>query len=79
MRQVLREDATAGDVLFETGMSRIVKGTNHSGDIAQNRAFNPTLAHGQDRFTLKINEDKIFAGPEDLAEMTVSMDPYALG
>jgi hypothetical protein len=50
----------------------------HAGDVAQRRPLETALAERPMRFALEIDEDKIFAGVQHLAEMQIPVNANAL-
>src|ERR1700730_11002241 len=60
--------------LPKSAVSRVLKRAHHSGDIAQRRALEFTLAQRPRRFAFEIENDEILSGRKDLAEMIVAVD-----
>ena len=61
----------------EGGMGGILEGAEHARDIAERGAFDAAFAKGAGGFAFEINDEKILAGVEDLAEVEVAMDANA--
>ncbi len=57
----------------------IMEGTQHAGDIPQGGAFQAPFAQRTGRLTFKVDNNKIFAGIEHLAEVKITMNSEALG
>src|SRR5207245_4062729 len=74
-REVLRTYISG--LLEQGGRDRIVKGPEHTCDIAQRRLFEPPHADRARRLALEVNNDKILPGVEHLHQMIVPVDAGA--
>jgi hypothetical protein len=72
-------ERAAFHLLEESGVSGVVEGADHAGDVAEWGAFEATFAEGTGGFAFEIDDEKVFAGVEDLAEVIVAVDADACG
>ena len=55
-----------------------MKRTQHPGHIDERRALQATLAQRPGRFAFKIEDNKIFPGKKELAQMIIAMNAHTL-
>src|SRR5205085_1161166 len=65
--------------LPEGAVCCVLKRAHHTGDVAEGRAFEFALAHRTGGFAFEIENDKIFSGVEDLAEVIIAVNPNLSG
>lgn len=76
----LRERNTAAfDLLEHGGLGGVVEGANHTGNVAERRAFEAAFADGERGLAFEIDDPKILAVVEDLAEVVITMLARAEG
>src|SRR3954454_4411667 len=76
-RQVLLLKRAQLDLSKKRRPGRIVKRANHCRHVPEWRAFDPPLSQWTRGFTLKIDENEVFARVKDLPQVKVAMAAYS--
>ena len=62
----------------EASVSGITEGSEHAGDVFEGRLFGASFGERARGFAFEVEDDDVFAGAEELAEVVVAVDADAL-